>query len=214
MGNILEKNLYKDYDKDMEYWDNDIKVGFGIKRMKAYKCDLKTDDLQKKGDLFWKLKLNNNNNEFNSNWSIIQKALTLDDPKDIHYLQHFQIEPINGCINECKDKNGIIYKIPNYCINDPYFEREINDKDINLIKNEIKEIKIYRYGNYEPFTIKVDNNINGRDLKEECRKHENLDEDIKKGCLFMELKLKMSIIYINIIFLKINLFILLFNVIE
>ena len=60
-----------------------------------------------------------------TNWSIIHRAIELDEPRDIHYLQHFHIEPINGCISECKDKNGNIYKIPNYCINDPYFEREI-----------------------------------------------------------------------------------------
>ena len=37
-----------DCEKDMEEWDGDRYVGIGIKKMKAYKCNLKYTDLQKK----------------------------------------------------------------------------------------------------------------------------------------------------------------------
>lgn len=166
-----------DCEKDMEEWDGDRYVGIGIKKMKAYKCNLKYTDLQKKRNMFWDLKTDNKNENY-VNWSIIQRAVSLDEPRNIHYLQHFNIEPINGCINECKDKNGNIYHIPNYCINDPYFERETKDDDYQEIKNEIIDVKFYRYGNYEPFVLKVNNTISGKDLKEECRKHENLKENL------------------------------------
>ena len=163
------------YDKDMDYWEGDKYVGFGIKKMKAYKCKLNLTELQKKRENFWKLKIKNNN-ENQMNWSIIHKAITLDEPRNIHYLQHFKIKPKNGCINECIDEKGNIYKIPNYCINDPYFEREINDN--NEIENEIIDVKIYGY-DCEPFILKISNKIKGKNLKEECIKHKNLDKNIK-----------------------------------
>ena len=179
MGNQNHKNKNEDYEKDMEFWEGEKYVGVGIKRMKAYKCDLNIKALQKMRKKFWKLKLNEEEEENYSNWSIIQNALTYDDPRDILYLKHFGIEPINGCINECKDKNGIIYKIPNYCINDPYFEREKKECDINLIESETKKIKIYGYGDFKEFYLEINNKLSGKELKDLCRKHENLDENVK-----------------------------------
>ena len=178
MGNQNQnhKNKNEDYEKDMEIWEGEKYVGVGIKRMKAYKCDLNIKALQKRRKKFWKLKLNEKEENY-SNWSIIQNALTYDEPRDILYLKHFGIEPINGWINECKDKNGIIYKIPNYCINDPYFEREKKDCNINQIESETKKIKIY--GDFEEFYLEINNKLSGKELKEECRKHENLDENVK-----------------------------------
>ena len=185
MGGYVEKemNLEIDYNNDMEYWEGERYSGYGIRRMKAYKSNLKIDQLQKRRDFFWKLKLKTNN-ENRTNWSLIQKAIAMDEPRDIHYLKHFGIEPINGCINELKDKNGNIYKVPNYCINDPYFEREMKDNGEEQIENEKKEIRIYRYGNPKPFFLKVSFDMTGKDLKKECIQHENLNED-KKIRLFI-----------------------------
>ena len=180
MGNYVknEMNVNTDYNNEMEYWEGERYTGFGIRRMKSYKSNLKIDELQKRRQFFWMSKLNKTN-ENRTNWSLIQKAISMDEPRDIHYLKHFGIEPINGCINELKDKNGNIYKIPNYCINDPYFERVIKDYDEKKIENEEKEIRIYRYGNHKPFFLKVSFDIRGKDLKKKCLQHENLNEDIK-----------------------------------
>ena len=180
MGNYVKKemNVNIDYNNDLEYWEGERYSGFGIRRMKAYKSNLKIDELKKIRKFFWKSKLKKNNENM-SNWSKIQKAIEMDEPRDIHYLKNFGIEPINGCINELKDKNGNIYKIPNYCINEPYFEREMKSHNENQIENEKKEIRIYRYGNHEPFYLKVSFDITGRDLKKECLKHEKLNEDTK-----------------------------------
>ena len=104
-------NISYNYNNDMKEWDSDKFSGVGIKRMKAYKCDLAINKLQLLRENFWKKKLHDKN--LFTNWSIIHRAIELDEPRDIHYLQHFHIEPINGCISECKDKNGNIYKIPN-----------------------------------------------------------------------------------------------------
>ena len=184
MGYSLSKretnnNYNNNYENDFEfeYLEGNKYVGFGIKRMKAYKCDLNMTELQKKRDLFWKLKTSYNNENYII-WSIIQEAISLDDPRNIHYLKHFKIELMNGCINECKDKYGNIYKVPNYCINDPYFERKLNDNDNKTIKNELIDVKFYRYGNFEPFSLKISNILTGKEIKELYRRYENLDKNM------------------------------------
>ena len=42
-----------------------------------------------------------------------------------------------GCINHIRDNAGKDYYIPNFCINDPYFEKKLEEqnqdvKDINV----------------------------------------------------------------------------------
>lgn len=166
------------YDEDMEEFEGEKYSGFGLKRMKSYKCKLKLEQLQKLREKFWTKKLNKNNKNY-VNWSIIQKAILLDDPRDIYYLEHFQIEPINGCIRHCKDKEGNTYYIPNYCINDPYFERDLeNSKNESIEEKEIK-VKIYKNGETKPLFLVVSNKLTGKDLKEQYRLNNLLDNDKK-----------------------------------
>ena len=166
------------YENDMEEFEGEKYSGFGLKRMKAYKCTLKLEQLQKLREKFWTKKLNKDNKNY-VNWSIIQKAIILDDPRDIYYLEHFQIEPINGCIRHCKDKEGNTYYIPNYCINDPYFERDLeNSKNEPIEEKEIK-VKIYKNGETKPLFLVVSNKLTGKDLKEQYRLNNLLDNDKK-----------------------------------
>ena len=51
---IFEQNLPEKF-KDMPEIE-DKYVGEGVRRMKAYKCDLKVDELQKLQDEFWSIK--------------------------------------------------------------------------------------------------------------------------------------------------------------
>lgn len=44
----------KDIEKDMEEIEGEKYSGFGIKRMKGYKCKLKSDQLEKLRKKFWK----------------------------------------------------------------------------------------------------------------------------------------------------------------
>ena len=43
---------------DMPLWNNGKKVGYGIKEMPAYKCNLKVNELEKKRKAFWHSKKN------------------------------------------------------------------------------------------------------------------------------------------------------------
>lgn len=175
MGNKFINNVE---DSDMEEWEGNKYSGSGIKKMKAYKCDLTLEELQIKREKFWHSKINNKV-ENCVNWSIIQKAISLDEPRNILYLQHFQIEPINGCVNECRDKDGNIYKIPNYCINDPYYERKLINNNINEIEEKLLNIKFYSEKKSDAFYLYISNKISGKNLKQKFSEHMKLNNNSK-----------------------------------
>ena len=149
---VLSKNTINDYYTneinetfyDMEEIEGDIYVGNGIKRMKAYKCDLTIDELNKRKEKFWNTVTDCNNNKNWKNWNIIRRAITYDEVRGSILLNEYDIKCKNGCIDHLIDKEGNEYKVPNYCINEPYFERELGKEDIKADINNI----IF-YGNYK-----------------------------------------------------------------
>lgn len=156
---------------DFEEVKEDIFIGIGIKRMRAYKCDLKIDELYKKREIFWKIKTNRNENNWIT-WKIIHRAVSYDEMRANLLLEEYKIKTVNGCINHLIDENGNHYKIPNYCINEPYFEKELENENIKEEK-----ITIHIYGNQSNFMIEVNNNLNGKELKNKIIKYLNLNEN-------------------------------------
>lgn len=48
-------------------------------------------------------------------------------------MQDTMLRPFRNCINIVYDSKGILYEIPNYCINDPYkYELEEDQDNYNL----------------------------------------------------------------------------------
>ena len=186
---IIPQNFEKEnYEKDMEEWEGDKFSGVGIKRMKSYKCNFPINILNQLRESFWNSKLKDKN--LYANWSKIKRAIELDEPRDLQYLKHFHIEPINGCINECKDIDGNIYKIPNYCINDPYYERIISHTNYNQIEENILKIRFYKYGCVSPLILELKNTITGKDLKEQYKEKEKLDDNVKIKMIISGVEIK------------------------
>ena len=159
---IIPQNFQKEnYEKDMEEWEGDKFSGVGIKRMKSYKCNFPINILNQLRESFWNSKLKDKNPH--DNWSKIKRAIELDEPRDIHYLKHFHIEPINGCINECKDIDGNIYKI---------------------------KIRFYKYGYVSPLILELKNTITGKDLKEQYKEKEKLDDNVKIKMIISGVEIK------------------------
>ena len=179
---VFPKNTINDYYTneinetfyDMEEIEGDIYVGNGIKRMKAYKCDLTIDELNKRKEKFWNTVTDCNNNKNWKNWNIIRRAITYDEVRGSILLNEYDIKCKNGCIDHLIDKEGNEYKVPNYCINEPYFERELGKEDI---KDDINNIKFY--GNYKGnkfnFDFKVSNKLTGKELKNIIKNKRELD---------------------------------------
>lgn len=111
------------------------------------------------------MKIAKSTNKKNQNiWKILNNAVRMDYVKSENYLKQNNITLINGCINNCKNIDGILYFIPNFCINDPYFEKEI------LPEIQIKsprKLNLYLYDLYEnkKFSIKVSSDIKGLEIK-------------------------------------------------
>ena len=179
---VFSKNTINDYYTneinetfyDMEEIEGDIYVGNGIKRMKAYKCDLTIDELNKRKEKFWNTVTDCNNNKNWKNWNIIRRAITYDEVRGSILLNEYDIKCKNGCIDHLIDKEGNEYKVPNYCINEPYFERELGKEDI---KDDINNIIFY--GNYKGnifnFDFKVSNKLTGKELKNIIKNNRELD---------------------------------------
>ena len=154
--------------KDMPEWGNNIKKGFGIKQMPGYKCNLKIDELIELREKFWASKQSQK-----MQWKIIHQACVYDHIKAEDYLFKNGINTINGCINQCIDKDGNIYKVPNYCINDPYFELELLPQDDS--HNEEIEITLFDIPNQKNIKMKVRENQTGKFLIEKYAEKYNID---------------------------------------
>ena len=172
MGNICESshnshenqnkiNNEKDNSIDMPLWNNRKKIGYGIKEMPAYKCNLKVNELEKKRKAFWHSK--KKDIKHIHQWNIIHQACVYPHIKSEEYLAAHGFKTLDGCINMCVDPEGNIYRVPNYCINDPYFEIELNPKNLgnnnNLLNIDLFNVSINKKNN-----INANENTKGSDL--------------------------------------------------
>ena len=143
---------------DMEEWDGERYSGVGFKKMKGYKCNLPIDELNEKRRIFWDTKINEN-----KEWELIAKICISDEERIKIALKENDFILKQNCINHIISPNGTHFHVPNYCINDPYFEKE-------LIKSDVEEKKI---------NLNLIEKINNINLNEEFSNHD-CGEKIKK----------------------------------
>ena len=153
---------------DMPEWGEGITKGYGIKQMPAYKCDLKIDELNKKRDEFWSSKT-----KLKSKWKIVHQACIYDHINAEEFLFKNNMKTVEGCINMCVDNQGNIFRVPNYCINDPHFQLELLDKE--EAKGEEIEIKLFDVVNQKQNKLSVMDSITGEELIEKYAAKENID---------------------------------------
>ena len=153
---------------DMPEWGEGITKGYGIKQMPAYKCDLKIDELNKKREDFWSSKT-----KLKAKWKIIHQACIYDHINAEEFLFKNNMKTLNGCINICIDNQGNIFRVPNYCINDPYFKLELLNKDESNEENI--EIKLFDVVNQKQKKLNVLDSITGGELIEKYANEENID---------------------------------------
>ena len=159
---------------DMEEWEGERYKGIGIKRMKGYKCNLQIDKLNQKRDEFWS-KRNEHGSPNYKIWRVINQACVYDEYRANVLLEEYNLTTYDGCINHIVDKKGQHYIVPNYCINDPYFEKEYKIKD-NVVKKNIK-VNLYEVANNTNSILEVNNLITGEELKKLFCKKNNISYD-------------------------------------
>ena len=172
--NIYEESYQQSLEEfpDMPLISPVVMKGYGIKQMPGYKCDLKIDELNKKREEFWASK-NLGFNKFK--WKIIHQACIYDHINAEDFLFKNNIKTLKGCINMCLDEDNKIYRVPNFCINDPTFQLELlNNEDskgykINIIINDIFHQKKTKY--------EINDNITGKQLIDKYCEEENIDKN-------------------------------------
>ena len=156
---------------DMKEWEGERYSGIGIKRLKAYKCDLPIDKLIEKRDEFWSYKNSHSNPNYKT-WRIINQAVVYDEYRANVLLEQYELTTAEGCINHIIDKKGNHYIIPNYCINDPYFEKKYKIED-NIEEKEIK-VKMFDPTDNLSITLKLSNLLTGKKLKQKFLQKANV----------------------------------------
>ena len=159
---------------DMEEWEGERYKGIGIKRMTGYKCNLQIDKLNQKRDEFWSKKNAHGNPNYKI-WRVINQACVYDEYRANVLLEEYNLTTYEGCINHIVDKKGQHYIVPNYCINDPYFEKEYKIKD-NVVKKKLK-VNLYEVANNTNTILEVNNLLTGEELKKLFCKKNNISYD-------------------------------------
>ncbi len=168
---------------DMEEWEGDRYKGVGIKRMKGYKCTLPINQLNELREKFWTTKI-----EEDENWRIIQQICVFDEERSNMTLGRYNFEVAVDCINHIIGPDGEHYYVPNYCINDPYFEKTLSLKD-----QEEKKIKLLLYDVSTDTTItsEFSNHDTGKTIKDVFIEKTKMNKNEYKLRLFfsgMEIK--------------------------
>ena len=161
---------------DMEEWTGERYKGIGIKRMKGYKCDLPIDKLNEMREKFWSTKI-----EENENWRIIQQICVFDEERANMTLGRFNFEVAENCVNHIIGSHGEHYFVPNYCINDPYFEKELKREDVPE-----KKIKLFLYDVSSDTTVEetFSNHDTGEKIKNKFIQEAKIKENEYKIRLF------------------------------
>ena len=189
-GEPQVNQLYEEQKKefpDMPEWDGDRYTGIGLKKMKGYKCDLPIDELNKKRDEFWDLKNSHGNPNYKT-WRIINQACVYDELRANMLLEEYGLTTHEGCINHIIDQDGNHYHIPNYCINDPFFERQYKIKK-NVDEKKIK-VKMFEPSDYINEEKTVANTMSGKELKELFKKEHNIGDNFNLRLFFGGMEIK------------------------
>ena len=159
---------------DMEEWEGERYKGIGIKKMKGYKCKLQIDKLNQKREEFWNTRNAHGAPNYKT-WRIINQACVYDEYRANVLMEEYNLTTYEGCINHIVDKNGIHYIIPNYCINDPYFEKDFkveeNTKEVKL------KLNLYEVATNTTTVVDTNNLISGEELKKIFCEKNNLNMD-------------------------------------
>ena len=174
---LTQNNFKPDYGdskfNDFPEWEGERYSGIGIKRMKGYICNLPIDELINLRNEFWKYHKAYEGGDFI--WQNIRFACIMDEVRCLHALEKAELTPVFGRLNILVDKKNKLYFIPNFCINEPFFEKSFNKDKINKENEKIIKLILYETSLCVCDEFEVSNMISGKELKEIFAKKEGID---------------------------------------
>ena len=149
---------------DFEELNNGKFIGYGIKQIPSYKCLIPYDKLYELREEFWKEKISKN-----KRWKAIREICESDPDSAVQLMEiagFYCIDNIRTIYEIENPKNS--YKIPNYCINDPIFERdyEVFKEKNNSIENIPIIIFCFITNDMKEIKLNVFNKSSGKEIKE------------------------------------------------
>ena len=94
-------------------------------------------------------------------------------------MSQYSLKLAKGKINELIDNKNRLYRVPNFCINLPYIEREILPKNIFHNNNKLKIILYDVYDN-KKFKIELTDDLKISEIKKLFSESNNLKMDSLK----------------------------------
>ena len=131
----------------------DIYVGLGLRRMKAFKCPISKEELKQRREAFWETRIEGDAGV----WQFLKELCELpvyEDENIKPMLEANEITPLKNCLNVTYDRGGEVYEIPNYCINEPY---SYDLPESHIKRPEKKKISFHGRRGGEQFKIKTEN---------------------------------------------------------
>ena len=156
----------------------DVYVGCGLRRMKAFKSTIPKDELKQRREAFWGTRVEGNEQV----WQFLREICELPVNEDENIkpmLEANEITPLKNCINVTFDRGGEVYEIPNYCINEPI---SFDLPETHMKKPEKKKISFHGRKGTEQFKIKTENYTKIENIRKNVGK--KFDKEPSKVRLF------------------------------
>ena len=131
----------------------EIYVGLGLRRMKAFKSPVTKEELKQRREAFWGTRIEGDAGV----WQFLKELCELPINEDENIkpmLEANEITPLKNCLNVTFDRGGEVYEIPNYCINEPY---TYDLPESHIKRPEKKKISFHGRKGGEQFKIKTEN---------------------------------------------------------
>ena len=158
-------------------------IGEGVKKIPAYVCNIPYDQLNELREKFWKSKV-----KYKRVWKAIRECCESDSETAVILLEAAEMACVHNDLREVivLQNPDYIFKVPNYCVCDPVFERDytqIKEKYKNIKEINIKIILYYSVENKD-IELDVTNKTQIKKIKEDFAKKMNFDLNKYKIRLF------------------------------
>ena len=149
-------------------------IGEGIKQIPAYLCKIPYDKLNELKEKFWKSR------KYNKRiWKAIRECCESDAETAVMLLEAAEMAVVKNDLRQVMllTNPNYIFKVPNYCVTDPVFERDykkIKEKNKNIESTKIK-IVLYYLAKNKNVKVEATNKTKVKKVKESFAKKMNID---------------------------------------
>ena len=160
--------------KDMPESKSGRYIGKGIKHIPNYVCHLPIDKLDEFREQFWASR-----NQLDTIWLILRKCCEVDgeEAKKLLELNNQIILEKDMRQTYSKYQPNFIYHIPNFCVEDPFYEKDFDgyEKLYDTVDDANIKITVCYYNDGKQYQMKIRNKCTGFDLKHKFGKIINLN---------------------------------------